>query len=84
MEMTAEPKKLTRSRDDRMVAGVAGGLGEYFDIDSTIVRILFALSVFFGVGSGLLIYFILMLVVPEEPLGEGAVEVIETVEAEEE
>jgi phage shock protein PspC (stress-responsive transcriptional regulator) len=81
--MSAEVKRLYRSRDDRMLAGVAAGLGKYFDIDPTIVRILFALSVFFGVGSGLLIYFILMLVVPEEPLG-GEVEVVETVETEEE
>ena len=71
--MTAEIKRLYRSRNDRMFAGVAGGLGEYFDIDPTIVRILFVLSVFFGVGAGLLVYFILMLVVPEEPLASDAV-----------
>ena len=71
--MTAEIKRLFRSRNDRMFAGVAGGLGEYFDIDPTVVRILFVLSIFFGVGSGLLVYFILMLVVPEEPLASDAV-----------
>jgi phage shock protein C len=71
--MTAEVKRLYRSRDERMIAGVAGGLGEYFAIDPTIVRLLFALSVFFGFGTGLLVYLILMLVVPEEPLASEAV-----------
>lgn len=65
--MSAEVKRLYRSRDERMIGGVAGGLGEYFGIDATIIRLLFALSVFFGFGSGLLIYLILLLVVPEEP-----------------
>lgn len=74
--MNTEVKKLYRSRDERMIAGVAGGLGEYFSIDPTIVRLVFVLSVFFGVGAGLLIYIVLMLVVPEEPIaGEAVVEV---------
>lgn len=74
--MNNEVKKLYRSRDERMVAGVAGGLGEYFSIDPTIVRLVFVLSVFFGVGAGILVYLILMLVVPEEPVaGQAVVEV---------
>ena len=65
----SETKRLYRSRDNRMIGGVAGGLGEYLGIDPTIVRLLFILLTF-GVGSGVLAYLIMMLVVPEEPLGE--------------
>ncbi|HBB64430.1 MAG: phage shock protein C [candidate division WS6 bacterium GW2011_GWC1_33_20] len=56
-------KKLYRSETDRMIGGVCGGLGEYFGIDSTIVRLLFALIVLYG-GTGLLLYIILWIVVP--------------------
>jgi phage shock protein PspC (stress-responsive transcriptional regulator) len=57
------PKRLLRSRDDRMIAGVAGGLGRYFDVDPVIFRIAFAVSVFFG-GLGALVYLALALFVP--------------------
>ncbi len=57
-----------------MIGGVAGGLGEYFDIDPTLVRIIFIVSLFLG-GSGILAYIILWIVVPEEPwafyMGKG-------------
>ncbi|MBW8011792.1 MAG: PspC domain-containing protein [Chloroflexi bacterium] len=59
-------RRLYRSRDDRMIAGVAGGLGEFLTLDPTVVRILFVLSVFFG-GAGFLVYIAMMLIVPEEP-----------------
>lgn len=59
-------KKLYRSRKDKMIGGVAGGLAEYFDIDPTLVRIIFVVSLFIG-GSGILAYIILWIVVPEEP-----------------
>lgn len=59
-------KKLYRSRKDKMIGGVAGGLGEYFDIDPTLVRIIFVVSLFLG-GTGILAYIILWIVVPEEP-----------------
>jgi len=48
-----EVKKLYRSRDDRMIAGVCGGLGKYLGIDPTLLRLAFALLVVFGVGSGI-------------------------------
>jgi phage shock protein C len=51
-----------------MIAGVCGGIGEYFGIDPTIARLLFVLGALMG-GHGLLAYLILMIVVPEEPLG---------------
>lgn len=57
--------KLYRSEKDRMVGGVCGGLGEYFGIDSTIVRLIFALIVIYG-GSGLILYIILWIVLPSE------------------
>lgn len=60
-------KRLYRSRDNRMVGGVCGGLGEYFGIDPTVVRLIFVLGSFLGMGSLVLVYLILMLVVPEEP-----------------
>ncbi|MBI2287967.1 MAG: PspC domain-containing protein [Chloroflexi bacterium] len=58
-------KKLYRSRRDRMIWGVCGGLAEYFDIDPTIVRIIAVLSIFLD-GAGILAYIILAIVVPLE------------------
>lgn len=58
-------KKLYRSRVDRKIAGVCGGLGEYFGIDPTLVRLLFVLGLIF-VGGTLLAYIILAIVIPEE------------------
>lgn len=61
-----EGKKLYRSSTDKMLAGVCGGLAQYFGIDSTVVRLIFALLVFFGVGSGVILYIILALIMPLE------------------
>jgi phage shock protein C len=60
-------KKWYRSRKDKMIGGVAGGLAEYFDIDPTIVRIIFVAGLF--MGAGFLAYIVLWIVVPEEPYG---------------
>ncbi|MBP9040565.1 MAG: PspC domain-containing protein [Anaerolineaceae bacterium] len=65
--MEGQTKKLYRSRTDRKIAGVCGGLGEYFGIDPTLMRLLFVLGLIF-VGGTLLAYIILMIVIPEEPL----------------
>ena len=59
-------KKLYRSTTDKMIGGVAGGLAEYFDIDSTLVRVLFIVVVFLG-GGGIIAYIILWIVVPQKP-----------------
>ena len=67
--MSEEYRKLYRSRKDRMISGVCGGLGEFFGIDPTLIRVIFVLLVIFG-GSGLVIYLIMLLVVPEESLAE--------------
>jgi phage shock protein C len=58
-------KRLYRSRSDRMLEGVCGGLAKYFDIDPTIVRIIAVLSVFVG-GLGILAYIIMAIIVPLE------------------
>jgi phage shock protein C len=58
-------KKLMRS-EDRMIAGVAGGLANYFDTDPTLVRILFVLLTLLGGGGlGILVYIVLWIVMPE-------------------
>ncbi|MEK7160485.1 MAG: PspC domain-containing protein [Patescibacteria group bacterium] len=57
-------KRLVRSQSDKILAGVAGGLAEYFDTDATIIRLLFILFLGFS-GSGILIYFLLWLVMPQ-------------------
>lgn len=58
-------KRLYRSRSDRMVWGVCGGLAKYFDIDPTIVRVIAVLSVFVS-GLGILAYIIMAIVIPLE------------------
>jgi len=59
-------KKLYRSDTDKIIWGVCGGIGEYFQIDSVIIRILFILMFLAG-GVGLLLYIILAIVMPKSP-----------------
>jgi phage shock protein C len=59
-------KKLRRSRIDRMISGVCGGIAQYFNIDPTIVRVVFAIGTVLGVGSPIIIYIVLIFVMPEE------------------
>jgi len=59
-------KKLYRSRKNSMIAGVCGGIAEYFDIDPTLVRLLAILIVFLG-GVGILAYIIAWIIIPENP-----------------
>ncbi len=66
--MSTEIKRLYRSRSDRMVSGLCAGLGEYIGLDPTIVRLLFALGTIFLFPMPILIYFVMMVVVPEEPV----------------
>ena len=63
--MTNEYKRLYRSVDDRMIAGVCAGISDYFSVDPTLIRLLFVFG-FFVTGSGLLwAYLIMMIIVPE-------------------
>jgi len=58
-------KKLYRSKDNRIIFGVCGGLGEYFEVDALIVRILFVILSLIN-GAGIVAYLILAIVVPED------------------
>ena len=65
--MSATRGTLRRSRSDRMVAGVVGGLADYFGIDSTLARVIYVIGSVVSVAfPGLLVYAILWLVVPAE------------------
>jgi len=64
------PERLYRSRGDRMLFGVAGGLARYLKVDSSIVRIVWVL-LFFAAGAGILLYVVAAFLIPEEPVGEG-------------
>jgi len=79
--MSDDKKKLYRSADDRWLAGVCGGIAEYFDVDSTLIRVLFILFGF-AVGGGLLIYIILWIIMPNAP-AEGEMADFEIVEEDE-
>ena len=59
-----EPKKLLRSVDNRMLCGVCGGIGKYFNIDPTLIRLVWALASLSG--GGLLVYIIAAIIIPEE------------------
>ena len=60
-------KKLYRSTTDKKIGGVCGGIAEYFNIDSTLIRLAFVALILF-VGGGLLAYIICWLVIPENPV----------------
>ncbi len=66
--MNAQPRILYRSRSNRMVGGVCGGLAEYFNIDPTVIRLLFVFGVIFGFGSLLLVYLVMLVVIPENSM----------------
>jgi phage shock protein PspC (stress-responsive transcriptional regulator) len=75
-EQMRDVSRLRRSRTDRYVAGVAGGLGRHFDIDPTVIRVVLAVLTLFG-GAGLLVYVAVWVLVPEEgeqraPIGVGS------------
>ncbi len=60
-------KRLYRSRTDRMLGGVCAGLGEYLDIDPTLVRVAWVVISLLG-GAGLLAYILCWIIIPEEPV----------------
>ena len=64
----AVEKKLTRS-SNKILAGVCGGIAEYFDVDPTLIRVIYAILAVFTTGfPGLLLYLILMLIMPAAPV----------------
>ena len=60
-------RRLYRCRRDRRLAGVAGGVAEFFDLDPTLVRLVWVVSIFFG-GIGLFLYIAMAIIVPLEPI----------------
>jgi phage shock protein C len=64
-------RKLTRSQTNKRIAGVCGGIAEYFDIDPTLVRIVFVAAALLG-GPGIVLYLVLWIVLPPGPTGETA------------
>ena len=67
--MSPDTKKLYRSRSNRMIVGVCGGLGSFFGIDPSLMRLLFVIGTLFGFGSFIFIYLAIFIIVPEEPVG---------------
>jgi len=63
-------RRLYRSRTDRMLLGVCGGLGKYFNVDPTLVRVIAVVSLLLGL-TGILVYLVLAVVIPLEP-GDAA------------
>ena len=59
-------KKLTKSINSRMICGVCGGIGEYFHIDPTMIRLIWVILTFGSIGSGLIVYIIAAVIIPDE------------------
>jgi len=59
-----EQRRLLKSRNDRMICGVCAGIGEYFGIDSTVVRLIWVVLALFA-GSSILAYIIAAIIIPE-------------------
>lgn len=68
--MSGEGKRLYRSGKNRMIAGVCAGLGEYFDIDPTLVRLAFVAMVIMGAPGVFLGYLLMMLIMPQSPVND--------------
>lgn len=64
-EVAMEPKRLYKSQTNRIIAGVCGGLAEYFEVDAVIMRVLFVLLAFFG-GSGFVLYLACWIIMPKQ------------------
>jgi phage shock protein PspC (stress-responsive transcriptional regulator) len=62
----AQPKRLVRSRDDRWISGVCGGVAKYLGVDSNLVRLVVVLGTVFGFGSLLIAYIVAWILMPEE------------------
>lgn len=65
----SEPRVLRRSKDDRVIAGVCGGLGRYLGVDAVLLRIAFVVLAIAG-GGGFLLYIVSWILIPEERSGE--------------
>ncbi len=63
-------KKLYKSRNDKKISGVCAGIAEYFGIDPTLIRLLWAVVTLFTIGTGLIAYILCAIIIPEMPDGE--------------
>ena len=79
--MSDDVKKLYRTQEDRMVAGVCTGLAAYFNIDVTLIRVIFVVLAL--LGGGILLYLLLWIFIPDQPGGSAESEPEEADEAEE-
>ncbi|KYH36576.1 MAG: hypothetical protein AYL29_012500 [Candidatus Bathyarchaeota archaeon B24] len=70
-QTSAQVRRLYRSRRNRVIAGVCGGIGEYLNVDPVIIRLLWVAMIFIW-GAGLLLYIIAALIIPEEPIYQGS------------
>lgn len=60
-------KRLYRSATDKKLCGVCGGLGEYFDLDPTLIRLVVVLLTIFGFSTGIWIYILAAIIIPDSP-----------------
>jgi phage shock protein C len=67
-EIPFELYKITRNKNDRMIAGVCAGIAKYFNVDPAIIRLLWIFGTFVSVGVGVLIYIVLIFVLPEQEI----------------
>jgi phage shock protein PspC (stress-responsive transcriptional regulator) len=68
-------KRLYRSKNDRMLGGVCAGLGEHLEIDPTVIRLVWAVITVISIGTGILVYILAWILIPEEDTGSSASEV---------
>jgi phage shock protein C len=66
-DYSMEPRKLYRSRKNRMICGVCGGVAEYFNIDPTLIRLVLAIFAF--TGTGIFAYIVAAIIIPDEVSG---------------
>ena len=64
-------KRLHRSKKERMLGGVCAGLGEHFDIDPTVIRLVWAVITVISIGTGVLVYILAWILIPEEESGSS-------------
>lgn len=63
--MNNDYKKLKRSSTQKMLCGVCGGIGEYLNVDPTLIRLIWVLLTFCSVGMGIIVYFIAAVIIPD-------------------
>ena len=63
-------RKLTRSRDDKWIAGICGGIAEHTGIDATLIRVILVIATILGAGSLVVVYLICWVIIPKTPEGQ--------------